>query len=96
MKCVIIGCGHYSLIEDYLKITNSKYPIYADPDRNIYKTFSLVRSLEWGGKPDYMSFGIMGGISRGIWRALKMGSKAFKSGDKKQDGGEYCSRQEEG
>jgi hypothetical protein len=38
-----------------------------------------------------MSFGIMGGIRKGVWNALKMGPKAFKSGDKKQDGGEYVS-----
>jgi len=71
-------------------MTGAKYPIYTDPEQNIYKAFKLVRSLEWGGKPDYMSVGLMGGITRGIANSFKVGVlKSLKSGDKKQDGGEY-------
>jgi hypothetical protein len=90
MKCVIIGCGHHSLIQDYTDMTGAKYPIYADPDQNLYKTFSLVRSLQWGGKPEYMSFGMLAGIKKGIMNSFKVGiGKSLKSGDMKQDGGEY-------
>jgi len=35
-----------------------------------------------------MSFGVMGGIAKGVGLALKAGRGAFKSGDMKQVGGE--------
>jgi hypothetical protein len=38
-----------------------------------------------------MSFGLMGGIAKGVGLALKAGMGAFKSGDMKQVGGEYYS-----
>ena len=49
-----------------------------------------MRTLALGKKkPEYMSFGVMGGIVKGIGLGLKAGMGAFKSGDMKQVGGEY-------
>ena len=39
-------------------------------------------------KPDYMSFGIWGGVLKGISSGIKAGTKVFKAGDVKQVGGE--------
>ena len=89
IELIIIGCGDPVLIKDYVATTAAKYPIYADPSRSLYKLFGLVRSLSWGNKkPNYMSFGLVGAIMKGISAGLKAGSNAFKSGDKKQNGGE--------
>jgi hypothetical protein len=91
LKIAIIGCGESSLIKEYVEHTGSKYPIYADPTQSVYKEFALVRTLTWGGKADYMTVGLLGGIARGIWYGLKMGRNATKGGDMKQVGGEYGS-----
>jgi hypothetical protein len=89
IELVIIGCGDPVLIKDYATSTGAKYPIYADPSQSLYKLFGLVRNLTWGNKdPEYMSFGLVGGIFKGISAGLKAGPNAFKSGDKKQNGGE--------
>jgi len=48
----------------------------------------LARNLALGKKPDYMSFGVWGGIKWGVPRRLAAGSKMFKGGDEKQNGGE--------
>jgi hypothetical protein len=88
---VIIGCGNYSLIKSYVKETGAKYPIYANPSQSLFRSFELTRTLALGeNKPDYMSFGVWGGIKKGILNAFKVGSSAFKAGDIKQIGGEYC------
>jgi hypothetical protein len=84
----IIGCGDYSLIKSYVQDTGSKYAIYADPSQKLYDAFGLARTLAPGTKPDYMSFGIFGGVVKGLTNAFKAGTKAFKAGDVKQVGGE--------
>jgi hypothetical protein len=85
---VIIGCGNYSLIKSYVKETGAKYPIYANPSQSLFRSFELTRTLALGeNKPDYMSFGVWGGIKKGILNAFKVGSSAFKAGDIKQIGG---------
>jgi AhpC/TSA antioxidant enzyme len=89
IELAIIGCGDSLLIKEYVRNTRSKYPIYADPTQSLHKEFRLFRTLGWGGKPDYMTVGRIGGAARGIWQGLKMGLKATKAGDIKQVGGEY-------
>ena len=85
----IIGCGDYTLIKQYIKDTESKYPVYADPTQNLHKTFGLMRTLAMGKKPDYMSFGLWGGVKKGIAHYIKAGTSALRGGDIKQVGGEY-------
>ena len=86
---IIIGCGDPSLIKTYAKDTGAKYPIYADPSQTLFKTLGLGRTLALGKKPEYMSFGVVGGIIKGVSNGLKAGFGMFKSGDVKQVGGEY-------
>jgi AhpC/TSA antioxidant enzyme len=77
------------MIDEYSQVTEAKYPIYADPSQALFKLFNLRRTLSAGKKPDYMSFGLATGVWKGIVHGLKLGSMAFKSGDKSQVGGEY-------
>jgi len=89
IELVIIGCGDPVMIKDYASNTGAKFPIYADPSQSLYKLLGLVRNLKWGHKdPEYMRFGMLTGIWKGIAAGIKAGPNAFKSGDKKQNGGE--------
>ena len=76
------------MIKDYAADAEAKFPIYADPTQNLHKLFNLARNLAIGKKPDYMSFGVWGGIKWGLAKKLTSGSKMFKAGDEKQNGGE--------
>lgn len=84
----IIGCGGHDMIKEYIKETGCKYPIYADPSQKLYTTLGMAKTLALGKKPQYMSFGIWGGIVKGISNGLKAGTNALKGGDVKQVGGE--------
>lgn len=77
------------MIKPYVKDTESKYPLYADPSQKLYDAFGLARTLTPGKKPEYMSFGLWGGLVKGISNGIKAGMNAFKAGDVKQVGGEY-------
>jgi hypothetical protein len=89
MQIVFVGCGEWPVIKTYSADAGSKFPIYADPEANLYKTFGMVRSLAWGEKkPDWMSFGLVGGFFKGVRNGLKSGRNVFKGGDPKQNGGE--------
>ena len=89
ISVMIIGCGEYDLIKPYVKETGSKYPLYADPSQKLYDAFGLAKTLALGKKPVYMSFGIWGGIIKGISNGIKAGTNALKGGDVRQVGGEY-------
>jgi AhpC/TSA antioxidant enzyme len=88
INVAIVGCGDHALIKSYVEDTGSKYPVYADPSQKLFDAFGLARTLALGKKPNYMSFGLVGGIMKGIMNALKAGTKAFKAGDVTQVGGE--------
>jgi AhpC/TSA antioxidant enzyme len=89
MQIAIIGCGDYPGIKNYAKECGCNFPIYADPTQKVYDTLGMIRTLALGDKkPEYMSFGVFGGIVKGIMNGIKAGSHAFKGGDIKQVGGE--------
>ena|SRR5438045_2119890 len=88
VSVVIVGCGQYDMIKDYVKDTGSKYPIYGDPSQKLYDVLGMAKTLALGNKPEYMSFGVWGGIVKGISNGFKAGLNAFKAGDIRQVGGE--------
>ena len=88
ISVAIIGCGQYGVIKDYVRDTGSKYPIYCDPSQKLYDVLGMAKTLAPGSKPDYMSFGLLGGIVKGISNGLKAGLNVFKAGDVRQVGGE--------
>lgn len=88
IKLIIIGCGDYSLIKFYAQETKSKYPIYADPSRTLFKKFGLLMTTKLGKKPDYVPFGIWAGTKKWLLTMIKAGRGTFKAGDVKQVGGE--------
>ena len=88
VNIAIIGCGDYEMIKNYVKEVESKYPIYAEPSQKLYNVLGMNKTLAAGKKPQYMSFGILGGIMKGISNGLKAGFSARKGGDITQVGGE--------
>lgn len=89
MQIAIIGCGGWPVIKNYAKECGSKFPIYADPTQKVYDTLGMIRTLSLGDKrPEYMSFGLFGGIIKGIKNGIRAGGNAFKGGDVRQVGGE--------
>ena len=89
VNIAIIGCGGYEMIKNYVKEVDSKYPVYADPSQKLYKVLGMIKTLALGKKPQYMSFGVWGGIMKGISNGFKAGLSARKGGDVTQVGGEY-------
>lgn len=88
ISIAIIGCGEYEMIKGYVKETGCKYPVYGDPTQKLYDVLGMAKTLTLGKKPQYMSFGVFGGIVKGITNGFKAGTNAFKGGDVKQVGGE--------
>jgi len=49
---LIIGCGSYHPISQYIANTSSPYPIYGDPSLSLYKDFEFKSSLTDKAKDD--------------------------------------------
>ncbi|KAE9983657.1 hypothetical protein EG328_009614 [Venturia inaequalis] len=50
----IIGLGSPKLINSYRKITGTRFPIYADPTKKLYKALGMSWTLNIGWRADYM------------------------------------------
>ena len=49
---LIIGCGSYQPIEQYITSTSSPYPVYANPSLSLYKALEFKASLTDKAKDD--------------------------------------------
>jgi hypothetical protein len=49
---LIIGCGSYQPIEQYITNTSSPYPVYANPSLSLYKAFEFKSSFTDKAKDD--------------------------------------------
>lgn len=90
-RIVIIGHGQAVLIRDYIRNSAARWPIYADPSKELYNKLGMIRTLQLGSKsPTYAS-----GIStfrlalRSTWQELTAGRRIFKGGDYLQVGGDF-------
>ena len=91
---IIISCGSYEPINNYLAITNSPYPVYANPTLELYKSFGFTSTLagaKAGEEKDYMKD--LGSYTTRVWNSIKRGplshiSQAGAVGPKSQNGGE--------
>jgi len=93
-KLVIIGCGDWSLIENYQKNTGFEGDIYANPDRKLYDTLGLVSNLQATPKGEerrsYLTRSLLSGTLSSIWRGpLKNPSHVGKQGNISQNGGDF-------
>lgn len=91
---IIISCGSWQPIDNYLTITNSPYPVYANPTLELYKFFRFTSTLagaKAGEEKDYMKD--LGSYTTRVWNSIKRGplsniSQAGSVGPKSQNGGE--------
>lgn len=87
---VIIGCGQPTVVSDYQKRTNCAFPIYCDPERQLYTKLGMVSNLDLGEKkPEYINSGIIGGTLSSMWTMIKSGTKTMGGGKYSQNGGEW-------
>jgi len=93
-KIVVVGCGEWSLIENYRKNTGFKGEVYANPDRKLYDTLGLVSNLQTTPKGEerrsYLTRSLLGGTLWSIWRGpLKNPLHIGKQGNISQNGGDF-------
>ncbi|KAF2725833.1 hypothetical protein K431DRAFT_280559 [Polychaeton citri CBS 116435] len=87
---VIIGCGSPKLIADYASRTDCPYPIYADPDRKLYKVLGMGQNLAQGEKkPEYIERSTPAIVVSSILNGIKSGTGALQGGNFSQNGGEW-------
>ncbi|ORY32261.1 hypothetical protein BCR39DRAFT_523642 [Naematelia encephala] len=73
-QLIIIGCGSSPPIKAYIETTCSPYPIYANPDLTLYKSFGFKSTLSTG-KPKNKDGGEGGEKAAG-----EAGEKSYLSG----------------
>ncbi|XP_021378114.1 thioredoxin-like protein AAED1 isoform X2 [Mizuhopecten yessoensis] len=85
---VAIGPAPYKFIKPFKEETHFNYPLYTDPEREVYKTLSLTEKMVHGdGKNNkHVKQNLFMGTLRSTWNALKVGE--FE-GNIKQQGGAF-------
>jgi hypothetical protein len=75
----------------YKQETSCPFPVYADPTKKLYDELGMLRTLNPGGRPEYMRKSMMSAMVGSFVQSLKMmkGGKAFQGGDYQQVGGEF-------
>jgi len=89
---IVVGCGEWRIIKQYKEDTGYHYPVYADPNRGLYKTLGLTSSLAPppanAPKSSYAG-SVVSTTIQSIWRGLKSPIAFFKGGDISQLGGDF-------
>ncbi|KAI0245750.1 hypothetical protein BJV78DRAFT_1260510 [Lactifluus subvellereus] len=93
-KMVLIGCGDWTLIENYKKDTEFEGEIYANPDRTLYDILGMISNLQVTPKGEekrsYLKRNLLSTTLRSIWRGpLKSPSHIGKQGNISQLGGDF-------
>ena len=89
MNLVVIGCGSPELIDFYRQETSCTFPIYTDPDREIFKQLGMTRTKSLGNRPKYQQRSLFSISIESILQGLGRGHNALKGGDFWQVGGEF-------
>ncbi|KZO91236.1 hypothetical protein CALVIDRAFT_521841 [Calocera viscosa TUFC12733] len=95
ISLLVIGCGERSVIPEYRETTGYKYPIYADPTKQLYVTLGMTkRTLAATPKGEerkgyvrtgYLQYAIRGALQGPLSHPLSY----IKAGDIQQLGGEF-------
>ncbi|EIM83214.1 uncharacterized protein STEHIDRAFT_133179 [Stereum hirsutum FP-91666 SS1] len=92
-KIAIVGCGDWKMIQDYKSTTAFKGSMYADPDRKLYHSLSMMDSLKatpaGEKKKSYLDMSLFGLVTNGFKRGLRHPSHIGKQGNMSQLGGEF-------
>jgi hypothetical protein len=78
-KLIVVGCGDWSLIDQYKKDQNAPWEFYTDPTGEIYDKLGMIKSLTMGEKPEYIKEPIISTVVKGIVGAVRRGP--LKGGD---------------
>lgn len=87
----IIGCGDPVLIQNYIKMTDCPYEIYADPTRSLYKTLGFSVNLIANERvPTYVSRWSPPSLFKNIMISLGLAARSMttNAGKTSQNGGE--------
>lgn len=87
----IIGCGDPILIQNYMKMTDCPFDVYADPSRLTYTTLGLsVNETAAPEVPQYVKKYSTTSIIKAILISLGLAAKtkSISAGKKSQNGGE--------
>jgi hypothetical protein len=87
----IIGCGDPILIQNYMKMTNCPFDVYADPSRSTYAALGFsVNENAAPEVPEYVKKYSTTSILKAIWISLGLAAKtkSVSAGKKSQNGGE--------
>ncbi|KZP05557.1 hypothetical protein FIBSPDRAFT_1054036 [Athelia psychrophila] len=94
-KIVVIGCGDYQPIKNYLGLTDFRGDIYADPTRSLYHelgmtTESLQQTPAGEQRKSYLRTGAIANAFKSIWTGpLKNPALVGKQGNISQLGGDF-------
>ncbi|KAJ5724183.1 hypothetical protein N7488_002218 [Penicillium malachiteum] len=88
---IIIGCGDPGLIDFYATETKCPYPIYADPERKLYKELGMFSNYGMGARPEYFRRSMLRVIGDSMIQTLKHFGTGLmmKGGESSQNGGEF-------
>ena len=89
INLVVIGCGSPELIDFYRQESNCTFPLYTDPDREIFKLLGMTRTKSPGNRPKYQQRSLFSISIESILQGLGRGRNALKGGDFWQVGGEF-------
>ena len=87
----IVGCGDPILIQNYTKMTDCPYEVYADPSRSTYATLGFsVNETAAPEVPKYVRKYSTTSIFKAILISLGLAAKtkSISAGKKSQNGGE--------
>jgi len=92
-QIIFIGCGSYQAIDYYRSVTKSFYPVYANPNLELYKLFNFTHNIgeaKKGQEKDYMKN--EGTYWSRVWKGIRVASSHLEHvnavGPKSQNGGE--------
>jgi len=94
-KIVVIGCGDWQPIRNYLEITDFQGQIFTDPTRKLYHALGMtMESLELTPageeKKSYVRTGFLSNVMQSIWTGpIKNPSLIGKQGKLSQLGGDF-------
>jgi len=94
-KIIVIGCGDWQPIRNYLEITGFQGQIFADPTRKLYHALgmtaeSLRQTPADVAKKSYIRSGLLSNVIRSIWSGpMKNPFLIGKQGKLSQLGGDF-------
>ena len=74
MRVIVVGLGQVAPMKAYIETTHSQYPLYTNPNLELYKLFGFVARLaasKPGEEKEYEKD--LGSTSTRLWNALKSG-----------------------